>query len=100
MWYKGACIILGKDEYDQLIFAQIDDIYVINYKILLQAKPLQTIEYNDHLHSFTVCPSTEPDILVWSFNLTDHQVYGLYSQPITIVNPNFDSINKKFIVLK
>ena len=81
-----------------ITFGQIVNVYVIQYKVLLEVNLLKTLEYNDHLHVYIVTQQTDSSLLVWSTQLFHYRVFGLYSTPI--VDTNFFTSQHKFIVLK
>ena len=51
-------------------------------RVLLEVKVLETIDFNEHLHTFAVHKESGCNVLVWSFDLYDNRVYGIYKQPI------------------
>ena len=78
---KEACVILGRNEDELLIFGRIVDVYIIKSRVLLEISVLETIEFNEHFHAFVVCERNSPNMFVWPFDLCD---YRLYKQPIII----------------
>ena len=81
-YQKGACVIVGMNADELLLFGLIVNVYIIQYQILFQVKILETIEFDDHFHAFVVNKKVDPDVFVWDSQLYDHHVYGLYTQPV------------------
>lgn len=94
---KGVCVVIGEKE-DELIFGEIINVFIANDKILLQISILNTLEFSDHLHSFVVTKSTEPELFIWSSDLCSHLVYGLYSEPL--VRTDFSLTVFWYVVMK
>ena len=64
------------------MFGCVVDVYILRSRVLLEVKVLETIDFNEHLHTFTVRQECGCNVLVWSFDLYDNRVYGIYKQPI------------------
>ena len=54
-YQKEACVILGRNEDELLIFGRIVDVYIIKSRVLLEISVLETIDFNEHFHAFVVC---------------------------------------------
>ena len=80
------------------MFGCVVDVYILRSRVLLEVKVLETIDFNEHLHTFAVCRENGCNVLVWSFDLYDNRVYGIYKQPILTTDMNVR--NTKFVVLK
>ena len=81
-----------------MVFGCVVDVCILRSRVLLEVKVLETIDFNEHLHTFAVHKESGCNVLVWSFDLYDNRVYGIYKQPILRTDMNVH--NTKFVVLK
>ena len=81
-YQKGTCTIIGINADELLIFGLIVNVYIIQYEILLNVKTFETIEFDDHFLVFILHEKADPNVFVWSSQLYDYYVYGLYTRPV------------------
>ena len=48
----------------------------------LGCENFETIEFDDHFLVFILHEKADPNVFVWSSQLYDYYVYGLYTQPV------------------
>ena len=89
---KGACIVLGKN-IDLPVFGENLHCYIIHHQVLLHVNQLHTEGFIDHIHSFIIHHDKKSQVLVWTSDLLDYHVYGLYCRPmLTKLNSLFLSL--------
>ena len=55
--YKKKCALVTGVGVEHPEFAQLEEIYVVNSKkVLFDLQPLETVNFNEHFHSFVVQP--------------------------------------------
>ena len=72
---------MDKDNFDQPLLTQIHEVFVVNYRVLLETKRLHIHEFNNHSHSYVVSDCHETSHFLWSNELKDYHVYGMYTKP-------------------
>jgi hypothetical protein len=97
-YQNSACVVLGRSNDDQPIFGEIKHCYIVKHHVLLHVDQLNTSGFVDHFHSFLITNNNNLQLLVWTSDLCDHHVYGLYRQPILLTNSYVN--HNKFIVPK
>ena len=59
-------------------------------------KTFETIEFDDHFLVFILHEKVDPNVFVWSSQLYDYNLYGLYTQPVLYYKNRTCYFSKKY----
>lgn len=92
-YQENACVIVTHE----LLFGKICSVFIIENKILLLVTLLETISYSQHYHAFVVNVRNRY-MYVWTSDIVDYHVYGMYTVPHIEAYPSMNFIVTKYNV--
>ena len=98
LYQKEACVVIRFKESEDPIFGRIVNVYIVKSIVLLEIKVHETVEFNEHVHAFVVREKTDSWVYIWTSNLCDYWMYGLYTKPG--LRTDYDVVDTKLIILK
>lgn len=96
--YQPPCIlIVGKNDNEDLIFANVDDVFVCEKTVIFGIEVLNSkFCYHYHAFALSMCPSsTQQKFLIKYSDLLHHHPFGMYYCPHIS-----SDISLRYVVLK
>ena len=62
--YRKPCALIKGIENDYPTFARLENIFIIDSRILFHVTTLKTVKFNTHLHAYVVTPSSVTDFIL------------------------------------
>lgn len=87
VYSEGSAIVQSVSEDDHPQFAQVCELFCVNKRIVVLAYVLDTIEFDEHFHLYTVNVTTECVVLTNLHHFQNEPLFVKKKMNIHVINP-------------
>ena len=88
--YRKACALLIGVENNYPLFGRLEDIFVVNSRVLFYVTMLETEYFNDHLHAYVITDTSNRSIVLSTqiqshIPMHIHRVHSRENEVLTVI---------------